>query len=64
MTKLSALEDVVRVIFPSTMMREGELLPAAFKLREHDGEAEARSYGFTDIRNYGITELRKDGYTE
>ena len=38
--ELNALEDVVRVIFPSTMMREGELLPAAFKLREHDGEAE------------------------
>ena len=32
MTELSALEDVVRVIFPSNMMREGELLPAAFKL--------------------------------
>ena len=29
MTELSALEDVVRVIFPATMMREGELLPAA-----------------------------------
>lgn len=40
MTELSALEDVVRVIFPATMMREGELLPAAFKLREHAGEAE------------------------
>ena len=31
---LSAIEDVVRVIFPLTMMRGGELLPAAFKLRE------------------------------
>ena len=40
MTKLSALEDVVRAIFPSTMMRGGELLPAAFKLRERDGKAE------------------------
>ena len=40
MTELSALENVVRVIFPATMMREGELLPAAFKLREHAGEAE------------------------
>lgn len=40
MTKLSALEDVVRAIFPSTMMRKGELLPAAFKLRERDGNAE------------------------
>ena len=38
--ELSGLENVVRVIFPSTMMREGELLPAAFKLREHKGEAE------------------------
>ena len=26
MTELSALENVVRVIFPATMMREGELL--------------------------------------
>ena len=40
MTELSLLENVVRVIFPSTMMREGELLPAAFKLRERDGELE------------------------
>jgi len=32
--ELSAIENVVRVIFPLTMMREGELLPAAFKLRE------------------------------
>ena len=40
MTELSVLENVVRVIFPSTMMREGELLPAAFKLRDRDGEAE------------------------
>ena len=40
MTELSTLENVVRVIFPSTMIREGEVLPAAFKLREHDGEAE------------------------
>ena len=58
--ELNALEDVVRVIFPSTMMREGELLPAAFKLREHDGEAEtyvsvfrqyADSFG-TDIKTF------------
>ncbi|MBR1505767.1 MAG: hypothetical protein IJ614_06635 [Prevotella sp.] len=40
MTGLSSLENVVRVIFPSTMMREGELLPAAFKLREREGETE------------------------
>ena len=39
--QLSVLENVVRVIFPSTMMREGELLPAAFKLRERDGESES-----------------------
>ena len=32
--KLAAIENVVRVIFPLSMMREGELLPAAFKLRE------------------------------
>ena len=34
MENLSAIENVVRVIFPSTMMNEGELLPAAFKLRQ------------------------------
>ena len=50
MTELSALENVVRIIFPATMMREGELLPTAFKLREHDGDGEAyvsvfRQYG-------------------
>lgn len=39
--QLSVLENVVRIIFPSTMMREGELLPAAFKLRERDGESES-----------------------
>ncbi len=32
--ELYAIENVVRVIFPLTMMNEGELLPAAFKLRE------------------------------
>ena len=32
--KLAEIENVVRVIFPLTMMREGELLPAAFRLRE------------------------------
>ena len=32
--ELAAIENVVRVIFPLTMMRDGELLPAAFKLRE------------------------------
>lgn len=34
MVELSSVENVVRVIFPLTMMNEGELLPAAFKLRE------------------------------
>ena len=34
MEVLSAIENVVRVIFPLTMIRDGELLPAAFKLRE------------------------------
>lgn len=34
MENLAAIENVVRVIFPSTMMNEGELLPAAFKLRQ------------------------------
>ncbi len=34
MKKLSPIENVVRVIFPLTMIRDGELLPAAFKLRE------------------------------
>lgn len=32
--KLPVVENVVRVIFPQTMMNEGELLPAVFKLRE------------------------------
>lgn len=41
MTELGTLENVVRVIFPATMIREGELLPAAFKLREREGEKEA-----------------------
>jgi len=40
MEELSAIENVVRVIFPSTMMNEGELLPAAFKLRERAEGAE------------------------
>ena len=40
MEELSAVEDVVRVVFPSTMMSEGELLPAAFKLRDYNGVAE------------------------
>lgn len=34
MSKLSPIENVVRVIFPLTMIRNGELLPAAFRLRE------------------------------
>lgn len=35
---LAGIENVVRAIFPATMIREGELLPAAFKLRElNDG---------------------------
>ena len=33
---LSHIENVVRVVFPSTMIRDGELLPAAFKLREQE----------------------------
>lgn len=32
--ELYAIENVVRVVFPQTMINEGELLPAAFKLRE------------------------------
>ena len=40
MGSLSAIEHVVRVIFPSSMMRDGELLPAAFKLREQSDGAE------------------------
>jgi|GEM_PF-1991622 len=40
MDKLLAIENVVRVIFPLTMMNEGELLPAAFKLRERNDGAE------------------------
>ena len=40
MEELSAIENVVRLIFPSTMMNEGELLPAAFKLRERVEGAE------------------------
>ncbi len=34
MTQISDIENVVRIIFPSTMMRDGELLPSAFNLRE------------------------------
>ena len=40
MAELSSVENVVRVIFPLTMMNEGELLPAAFKLRERADGAE------------------------
>ena len=40
MDSLSAIENVVRMIFPSTMIRDGELLPAAFKLREQNDESE------------------------
>lgn len=40
MGSLSAIENVVRVIFPSSMIRDGELLPAAFKLREQSDGAE------------------------
>lgn len=29
MTQISDIENVVRIIFPSTMMRDGELLPSA-----------------------------------
>ena len=40
MDRLPSIENVVRVIFPSTMIRDGELLPAAFKLRERNDESE------------------------
>ena len=40
MDSLSAIENVVRMIFPSTMIRDGELLPAAFKLREQNDGSE------------------------
>ena len=40
MVELSSVENVVRVIFPQTMMNDGELLPAAFKLRERSDGAE------------------------
>ena len=33
-SRLAPIENVVRMIFPLTMMNEGELLPAAFRLRE------------------------------
>ena len=38
--ELAAIENVVRVIFPHSMIREGELLPAAFKLREQQDGSE------------------------
>lgn len=68
MTELSALEDVVRVIFPATMMREGELLPAAFKLREHAGEAETyvsvfRQYADTLAIRRRLVEIAKKRMT-
>ena len=37
---LAAIENVIRVVFPLTMMRGEELLPAAFKLREQQGGVE------------------------
>jgi len=37
---LAAIENVIRVVFPLTMMRGEELLPAAFKLREQQGGIE------------------------
>ncbi|MCH5309485.1 MAG: hypothetical protein J1E58_06425 [Prevotella sp.] len=57
MTKLSSLENVVRVIFPSTMMREGELLPAAFKLRERDGKAETYVSVFRQYHDTFVSDI-------
>lgn len=57
MTQLSTLENVVRVIFPSTMMREGELLPAAFKLRERDGDAETYVSVFRQYADTFVSDL-------
>lgn len=34
MTQISDIENVVRIIFPSTMMRDGELLPTARRQRK------------------------------
>lgn len=58
MTELSTLEDVVRVIFPSTMIREGDLLPAAFKLREHDGESEAYVSVFRQYADSFVSDIK------
>jgi hypothetical protein len=57
MTELSALENVVRIIFPATMMREGELLPTAFKLREHDGDGEAYVSVFRQYVDTFVTDI-------
>ena len=59
-SRLAPIENVVRMVFPLTMMNEGELLPAAFKLREQKEGPEQfisvfRQYAETfqtDIRNF------------
>lgn len=59
-SRLTPIENVVRMIFPLTMMYEGELLPAAFRLREQkDGPEQFlsvfRQYAETfqaDIRDF------------
>ena len=59
-SRLAPIENVVRMIFPLTMMNEGELLPAAFRLREQkDGPEQFisvfRQYAETfqtDIRTF------------
>ena len=57
MTELGSLENVVRVIFPSTMMREGELLPAAFKLRESEDGAETYVSVFRQYADTFISDI-------
>ena len=53
MENLSAIENVVRVIFPSTMMNEGELLPAAFKLRQQKDTPERYVSVFRQYAGFG-----------
>ncbi len=55
--ELPTIENVVRVIFPLTMIREGELLPAAFKLREQDSGPESYLSVFRQFSECFISDI-------
>ncbi|MBQ3656115.1 MAG: hypothetical protein II956_04605 [Bacteroidales bacterium] len=59
MNQISDIENVVRVIFPSTMMKGGELLPAAFNLRELKDGAEKCISVFRQFHISFETDIKK-----